>query len=99
MIHGTGYAYANVWKDRSAYNATVEVTVYVAADARQGGIGSQLYTALLDQLAADGIHAAIGILTLPNDESVREGQTEFLTFLKKLLIHVYFSVREGQTEC
>jgi L-amino acid N-acyltransferase YncA len=76
MTHETGYAYANVWKDRSTYNATVEVTVYVAADARKGGIGSQLYTALLDQLAADGIHAAIGILTLPNDESVREGQTE-----------------------
>jgi phosphinothricin acetyltransferase len=75
MSHGTGYAYANVWKDRSAYNATVEVTVYVAAEARQGGIGSQLYTALLRQLAADGIHAAIGILTLPNDESVRKGQT------------------------
>ena len=68
-----GYAYANVWKDRSAYRATVEVTVYVAHTAKGRGIASQLYTALIGQLKDGGIHAAIGIITLPNDDSVRNG--------------------------
>jgi L-amino acid N-acyltransferase YncA len=74
VVTGAGYAYATTWKDRSAYRATVEVTVYVGQDVKGRGVGRHLYTALLDQLAADGIHAAIGVISLPNDDSVRDRQ-------------------------
>jgi L-amino acid N-acyltransferase YncA len=48
-----GYAYANVWKDRSAYRGTVEVTVYVESTAKGKGIGNRLYAALLERLQAE----------------------------------------------
>lgn len=41
-----GYAYAGAFKSRSAYDWSVEMTVYVKADLRGFGIGSRLYCAL-----------------------------------------------------
>ena len=65
-----GYAYASKWKGRCAYRYTVETTVYLAADACGGGLGSLLYHALFDQLRALSYHAAIAGISLPNDASV-----------------------------
>src|SRR5258705_5954762 len=41
-----GYAYAGRWRDRAAYDWTVETTIYVNAATRRGGIGRRLYGAL-----------------------------------------------------
>jgi phosphinothricin acetyltransferase len=65
-----GYAYAGMLKDRRAYDRSVETSVYMATGSRQQGLGSELYTALLAELAGRGVHTAIGILTLPNPASV-----------------------------
>lgn len=65
-----GYAYATVWKGRSAYRHSVESTIYVAPDARGKGIGSTLYQRLLDKLRHLGIRCAAGIIALPNPASV-----------------------------
>lgn len=65
-----GYAYASKWKGRCAYRYTVETTVYLAADACGGGLGSALYIALFDELRARSYHAAIAGISLPNDASV-----------------------------
>ncbi len=65
-----GYAYANKWKERSAYRFSVETTVYLAPDAGRQGLGSQLYAALFPLLRACGIHSAIAGITLPNVASV-----------------------------
>ncbi len=65
-----GYAYASKWKTRSAYRYSVEVTVYLAPDASGRGLGTQLYTALFEQLRLRGIHVAIGGIALPNPASV-----------------------------
>jgi len=48
----------------------VDVTVYVAGAARRGGVGRALYGVLLPRLAAEGFHAAVAAVTLPNRASV-----------------------------
>jgi L-amino acid N-acyltransferase YncA len=65
-----GYAYASSWKSRCAYRHSVESTVYLRPGMGGRGIGYQLYMALLAQLQALGLHAAIGGIALPNVASV-----------------------------
>ena len=65
-----GYAYANRWRERSAYRFSVESTVYLAPGASGNGCGSRLYSALFEQLRVLGVHAVIGGITLPNPASV-----------------------------
>lgn len=58
-----GYAYAGPFKDRAAYDWSVETTVYVRADQKQLGIGRKLYLALEKVLEAQNIlnlNACIG---------------------------------------
>lgn len=50
-----GYAYAASFKDRRAYDWSVEVTVYVRQDVRRQGIGARLYGALEEYLQKMGI--------------------------------------------
>ncbi len=50
-----GYAYANTFKDRQAYDRVVETTVYIAKDQRKKGIGRSLYVALEKILKAQNI--------------------------------------------
>lgn len=65
-----GYAYAGPHRDRAAYQWSVEVSVYVGADARRSGVGSALYTSLLALLRLQGFHNAYAGVTLPNAASV-----------------------------
>lgn len=65
-----GYAYATSWRARKAYQNTVEVTAYVAPSTHRRGVGTQLYTVLIEQLRARGFHAAVGAIALPNPTSV-----------------------------
>lgn len=66
-----GYAYAGAFRARPAYRHTCEVSVYVAADRRGGGVGRALYTALLDRMRGLGMRLAVGGATMPNDASER----------------------------
>jgi len=66
-----GYAYAGKWRERSAYRFCAETTVYVKDGLGGKGIGSRLYAALLDALRDRGFHAAMGVVTLPNEASRR----------------------------
>ena len=45
-----GYAYTSAFKNRSAYDWSVETSIYLAKDARGLGIGKKLYT-LLEQIS------------------------------------------------
>jgi phosphinothricin acetyltransferase len=65
-----GYAYATKWRVRSAYRFAAETSVYVEHGRGGQGIGSALYTALLAELRARGIHMAIGGIAQPNPASV-----------------------------
>lgn len=61
-----GYAYASKWKDRSAYQYTAEVTVYLHPEHCGKGIGSILYTSLIEQLANKNIHSLLACIAIPN---------------------------------
>ena len=50
-----GYAYANVFKARAAYDWAVEVTIYVDTQYKKQGIGKKLYSALESILKRQGI--------------------------------------------
>jgi phosphinothricin acetyltransferase len=65
-----GYAYASPWKSRAAYRHAVETTVYVDRHHGRGGIGSELYAALIGELKGRSMHSLMGGIALPNDASV-----------------------------
>ncbi|USX28015.1 GNAT family N-acetyltransferase [Oxalobacteraceae bacterium OTU3CINTB1] len=65
-----GYAYATKLRVRSAYRYSAETSVYVAPGQGGKGIGSALYTTLLEELRAREIHMAIGGIAQPNPASV-----------------------------
>jgi len=61
--------HASKWKGRCAYRFSVEATVYLKTGKLGKGIGTKLYTALLNDLRKRNIHAVIGGIALPNKES------------------------------
>ncbi len=65
-----GYAYATKWKARRGYRFSTEVTVYLAPGEDGRGVGSMLYSRLLDELKSLGMRTAIGGIALPNDSSI-----------------------------
>ncbi len=65
------YAYASRFRDRPAYSHVVETSLYVAGAVQGQGTGRLLYEALIDTLRAQGFTQAIGVITLPNDYSIR----------------------------
>jgi L-amino acid N-acyltransferase YncA len=64
------YAYAAPFHGRDAYKWSVEVSIYVAADARGTGVGRDLLSALLNRLSRRGFVNAFAGIALPNDASV-----------------------------
>jgi len=66
-----GYVYAAQFKLRQAYKHSVEVSIYVRNQAKQKGIGSELYQKMLEELAETDVHALMAGISLPNDASVR----------------------------
>jgi len=65
-----GVGYAGRYQVRPAYAWTAEVTVYVAQRHHRRGVGTALYAALLPILDAQGFHALVGVIALPNSASV-----------------------------
>jgi L-amino acid N-acyltransferase YncA len=65
-----GYAYATGFRDRAAYQWSVEVSAYVRQDAQRSGIGRALYTSLFAILVLQGFRNALAGITLPNAASV-----------------------------
>ena len=65
-----GFAYAGQHRARSGYQWSVDVTVYVAAQARRLGVARALYGRLLPMLAERQFHAAFAGIALPNPASV-----------------------------
>lgn len=66
-----GYAKAGVYRARTAYRWTTETGIYLSPAHLGRGFGPPLYARLLATLRAQGFHAAIGGIALPNEPSVR----------------------------
>ena len=65
-----GYAGTTGFRDKRAYDTTVETTIYCAPESIGRGIGSQLYAALFEALSGEDIRLAVGSITVPNDVSI-----------------------------
>lgn len=57
-----GYAYASQFRDRAAYRATCENSIYVAADAARQGVGKALLLALCDAARTAGFREMIAVI-------------------------------------
>tara|TARA_R110002050_G_scaffold204327_1_gene339660 strand:- start:148081 stop:148572 length:492 start_codon:yes stop_codon:yes gene_type:complete len=64
-----GYTYASEWNVRSAYKKSVETTVYLKNGTQKKGMGTQLYTRLIDMVQSQGYHVMVGGISLPNEAS------------------------------
>lgn len=65
-----GYAYASLWKGRSAYRFSAESTMYLDQQYAGRGIGSKLYESLISELKKNEVHSLIGGIALPNEASI-----------------------------
>lgn len=63
-----GYAYANKFKERKAYDWSVETTIYVRSDLKRSGIGKMLYDALEKSLIDIGILNMNACIAFTNNE-------------------------------
>jgi phosphinothricin acetyltransferase len=66
-----GYAKSSVWRGRAAYRYITETGIYLEPRSLHRGLGAPLYSRLLAVLRAQGFHAALGGIALPNPASVR----------------------------
>jgi L-amino acid N-acyltransferase YncA len=66
-----GYAYYGSFRPRAAYKHTVESTIYLSKDAQGKGFGRLLYARLIESVKERGFREVIGIIALPNPESIR----------------------------
>jgi phosphinothricin acetyltransferase len=64
------YGCLSRYKDRAAYDLTVEDTVYVHQDHRREGIGRLLLDALLEAARKQRFHAVLGRITGENEASI-----------------------------
>jgi len=81
-----GYAYASRYRERTAYQWSVESSVYIHSDFHRSGIASILYTALFQFLKLQGFNTVYAVINLPNDKSVafheKLGFSYFATYEK-----------------
>ncbi|MCD7839196.1 MAG: N-acetyltransferase family protein [Erysipelotrichaceae bacterium] len=74
-----GYAYANTFKNRAAYDWTVEMTIYIDSDYHKKGIGKKLYHVMEELLKLQGITNLNACITYPDyeDEYVDKNSVQF----------------------
>ena len=66
-----GYAYSGSFRDRAAYDTSVQTSIYCAPEATGRGIGTMLYQVLFEALKNEDIHRLYAGITLPNDASIK----------------------------
>jgi len=64
-----GFAYSGAFRSRPAYDRTRESSVYVVPGAMGNGLGTRLYSELLDLLRLDEVHLVVAVVAQPNPAS------------------------------
>lgn len=74
-----GYAYASLFKDRAAYDWSVEVSIYIKQDMKKHGIGKMLYTELERRLKEQNILNVYACIAYPerDDEYLDKNSAQF----------------------
>ncbi len=70
-----GYAYAGPFKQRAAYDWSVETSIYVSKDARGRGIGKRLLDSLEETLRRQNILNVNACIAVPGEK-----EDQYLTF-------------------
>ena len=65
----TGYAYASAHRSRTAYQWSIELSVYIHEDHRGKGLASRLYHCALEILHLQGYCTVLAGITQPNEPS------------------------------
>jgi phosphinothricin acetyltransferase len=66
-----GYATSNAFHPKEAYVRSVETGIFLKPSACGGGVGTQLYGALIDSLATESsVERLVAGITLPNEPSL-----------------------------
>jgi phosphinothricin acetyltransferase len=65
-----GYAASGPYRERPAYDTTVETSVYVVPACAGRGVATSLYTTLFEALADEDVHRAVAGIAQPNEPSV-----------------------------
>ncbi len=65
-----GFACSSRFRNRPAYETSVETTIYLAPEAVGHGAGTKLYTELFRALASEDVHRAYAGIALPNPASI-----------------------------
>ncbi|MEU4213600.1 N-acetyltransferase family protein [Streptomyces sp. NPDC026206] len=66
-----GYASSGPFRDKQAYETSVETSVYLGPGRTGRGLGALLYDALFEALAREDVHRAYAGITQPNVASMR----------------------------
>jgi phosphinothricin acetyltransferase len=66
-----GWASSHRFRDRAAYDTTVETSIYLAPGRYGQGLGRRLYEALFESIQGQDIHRIYGGVTQPNVASNR----------------------------
>lgn len=64
-----GYCYAHGWKEKAAYNKTVETTIYLSPTSVGKGIGKKMLAHLIEECRLRNYHSLIACITQGNEAS------------------------------
>lgn len=66
-----GYASLSRYRERQAFDQSVEISVYIDEDFQNRGVGSRLMKQVLDYAKeTEGIHTVISLITSDNEHSI-----------------------------
>jgi len=65
-----GYAYYGPFRIRAAYHHTVESSIYLSQERIGKGFGRTLYAQLIESVKGHGFREVIGVIALPNPQSI-----------------------------
>lgn len=65
-----GWACSGRFKEKAAYQTSVETSVYLVPGEGRQGLGRRLYEELFTALGGEDVHRAFAGIALPNDASV-----------------------------
>jgi phosphinothricin acetyltransferase len=76
-----GYASLSMYREKEAYSATVELSIYISPDYRNRHVATRLMEVILDMARKDDtIHNVVSVITSGNEASTRLHEKFDFTF-------------------
>lgn len=69
--HVVGFCYAHKWKDRAAYDRTLETTIYLSPNSFHRGIGMELMKTLISDCRKMNAKVLVACITYGNESSIK----------------------------